>query len=382
MKRSAVLVFALAVVLPLGHVQRADGRQSAGPSWNAPAPELTLELLNAPTGATATLAALKGQAVVLEFWATWCSGCVAQIPHLNELTEKFKDKPVRFISVTDEDERSVVSAFLVKRPIMGWVALDARGTTFKRYGIIGRPYTALIDANGILRALVPPTEVQESTIEELLRGTLQMKQPPSSGTPLIGTEAKSPLPLLQTIVRPAMPASEVGMSPGAARRIGNRWEMWGMNVRSLLASSYPFAPQRIILADGTPTGRYDVSLVLPDDSAVSRSAIIRQLVQSAFQLNVRQETREMPVIVLRTAADGPKFKPLAKGQKVSSVVSLTEAALNAIVIDETGLSGTYDFAMAYPKDEAALRASVQELGLTLTPERRPLEVLIAEPVKR
>ena len=56
----------------------------------------------------------KGKIYVVEFWATWCSGCVAQIPHLNELTRKLKDRPVRFISVTDED-RDVISAFLAKR---------------------------------------------------------------------------------------------------------------------------------------------------------------------------------------------------------------------------------------------------------------------------
>jgi len=72
--------------------------------------------------ANATLHALAGKAVVLEFWATWCAPCVAAIPHLNELATQFKDRPVVFLSVSDETP-SVVEAFLQKHPIDGWSAL-------------------------------------------------------------------------------------------------------------------------------------------------------------------------------------------------------------------------------------------------------------------
>jgi len=65
----------------------------------APAPPLTLSLLQAPSGTDVTWEALRGNVVVLEFWATWCGGCRDQIPHLNRLEEQFRNKPVRFMAL-------------------------------------------------------------------------------------------------------------------------------------------------------------------------------------------------------------------------------------------------------------------------------------------
>ena len=57
----------------------------AHPIKGTTAPSLeTLKLLQAPLGARADWASLKGKVVVLEFWATWCSPCVASLPHLND----------------------------------------------------------------------------------------------------------------------------------------------------------------------------------------------------------------------------------------------------------------------------------------------------------
>src|SRR5260370_24026849 len=72
------------------------------PQTGKPAPPLTLDqVLQAPAGTAVTWEGLRGTAIVLEFWATWCSGCRAQISHLNHLAENFKHRPVRFISITD-----------------------------------------------------------------------------------------------------------------------------------------------------------------------------------------------------------------------------------------------------------------------------------------
>src|SRR5215471_21366282 len=83
-------------------------------------PPLGLEkILQAPDGKKVEWGALKGKVVVLEFWATWCGPCVAAIPHLNELADKFKEEPIQFIAVTSEDEK-VVRRFLRNKPLHAW----------------------------------------------------------------------------------------------------------------------------------------------------------------------------------------------------------------------------------------------------------------------
>jgi thiol-disulfide isomerase/thioredoxin len=146
----------------------------------APAPELTLHtVLGAPDGTKGTWQELKGKAVVIEFWATWCGGCVESIPHMNELAERLKSRPVQFISITDETDIELVKRFLMQHPISGWVAFDDNETTFHRFNIERRPETILVDANGILRGEIEPGRVTMENLEDVLAGkSLHFASPP------------------------------------------------------------------------------------------------------------------------------------------------------------------------------------------------------------
>src|SRR5436853_64351 len=101
---SVLLRCALAIVLTTPSLISAQI-----PRYGEPAPKLAFDLLQGHSQEKPTLESLKGQAIALEFWATWCTGCVWQIPHLNALAEQFKDAPVRFISITDESDKGLVS---------------------------------------------------------------------------------------------------------------------------------------------------------------------------------------------------------------------------------------------------------------------------------
>jgi thiol-disulfide isomerase/thioredoxin len=111
--------------------------------------------------------ALRGRAVVLDFWATWCSPCVAAIPKFNELVVEFRDRPVDFVSVTDESEE-VVRRFLEKRPIEGFVAIDSDGSVFRQHNVKGRPFTVLIDRNGRVAGFTDTYSLRAAVIEDLL----------------------------------------------------------------------------------------------------------------------------------------------------------------------------------------------------------------------
>jgi len=171
-----------------------------------PAPEIGLEkLLQAQDRTVANLKALKGDIVVLEFWATWCGPCVTAIPHLNELIEKYEDKPVRFISITDEKE-DIVTKFLKKRPIRGWVGLDTDRSLFKEYGVSGIPMTVLIDKRGRAVAVTYPTALTEKILDEMLAGNapslpiLDMRQARQTADTVASDQSP---PLFEISIRPS-----------------------------------------------------------------------------------------------------------------------------------------------------------------------------------
>lgn len=131
-------------------------------------PPISIEqLLQAPEGARADWKSLAGKVVVLEFWATWCGPCIVSIPHMNELADKFKDKPVQFIAVTNEN-RFVVERFLGQRQIRAWIGLDTDDSMIRDYGVGSIPYAVVVDKTGMVRAVTTPVRLTEGFLNELL----------------------------------------------------------------------------------------------------------------------------------------------------------------------------------------------------------------------
>src|SRR5437667_12393814 len=81
-------------------------------------------IVQGPTIENVTWEKLKGKVVVLEFWNTACGPCIQAIPHMNELVTQFSYRPVVFLCVSD-DNQDHLKKFLGRKPIKGWVALDA-----------------------------------------------------------------------------------------------------------------------------------------------------------------------------------------------------------------------------------------------------------------
>jgi thiol-disulfide isomerase/thioredoxin len=75
----------------------------------------------------------EGKTVVIKVWATWCGTCVAEIPQLNSLVEKYKnDTSIIFLSITD-DKRERIEQFLASRPFNYQHITDAKKLKSKFY---------------------------------------------------------------------------------------------------------------------------------------------------------------------------------------------------------------------------------------------------------
>jgi len=143
---------------------RCSGRgKPLGPAPDAGIPSL----LQAPMPALGSLRDLRGKAVVLEFWATWCDTCRETVPHMNKLREQFRGRPVVFLSVTDEP-RAAVEAFLKEHPITGWIGLDEGGRLGNAFGVRGIPQVFLIDREGVILMKISPSYFYASDIERAL----------------------------------------------------------------------------------------------------------------------------------------------------------------------------------------------------------------------
>ena len=127
----------------------------AGARWNAFSTDggqapLPL-ILDGLDGKPVDLASLKGQVVLLNFWASWCDGCRAEIPVLNQLQQQFKDRKLLIVGVNVGEGKPRIAQFMERIPIHYTVLRDVDSVVLKAWHIRVMPTTFLLDRNGMLR---------------------------------------------------------------------------------------------------------------------------------------------------------------------------------------------------------------------------------------
>ena len=113
------------------------------------APSFTLERLDGK--GDLALESLRGQTVVLNFWASWCGPCRDEMPLLQQASERWQGKGVVFVGIDIDDLRSDARAFLERFGVTYANVYDGKSSTVGRYGVTGVPETYFIDAAGKIR---------------------------------------------------------------------------------------------------------------------------------------------------------------------------------------------------------------------------------------
>ena len=102
-------------------------------------------------GSTIKLADLKGKVVLLNFWATWCPPCRAELARVEkDIIEKFKGEPFVFIPVSRGEKRETVAAFREKMGYTFPMGLDTDGRVYAEYAQTYIPRNFLIDKHGVV----------------------------------------------------------------------------------------------------------------------------------------------------------------------------------------------------------------------------------------
>jgi thiol-disulfide isomerase/thioredoxin len=126
-----------------------------------PAPDFTVkDWINSDP---LSLSDLRGNVVLLEFWATWCKPCHSMFPKIKKLNDDYKDKGLSVVALTryyfsvkdtagsEESELELIQKFVRDHEIDFPVGIAADAGTQMRYGAVGLPTFAIIDRKGLVR---------------------------------------------------------------------------------------------------------------------------------------------------------------------------------------------------------------------------------------
>jgi cytochrome c biogenesis protein CcmG/thiol:disulfide interchange protein DsbE len=112
------------------------------------APDFTARTLDGSS--SVRLSGLRGQVVVLNFWASWCPECVVEHPALATAWERYRDHGVVVIGMSFNDAAATAESFASRLGMDYPVLVDPGDRTALAYGVTGPPETFLIDASGVI----------------------------------------------------------------------------------------------------------------------------------------------------------------------------------------------------------------------------------------
>ena len=140
-KLIGILVLSLALLLPaLVHAGGVSG----------PAPDFTLK---SRSGENIKLSELRGEVVMINFWASWCAPCRQEMPLLEDLYQRYGDMGFTLLGVNVEEDSSQADSLLRDIPVSFPILYDTENTVSKLYKVVAMPSTIMVDRDGNMRYL-------------------------------------------------------------------------------------------------------------------------------------------------------------------------------------------------------------------------------------
>lgn len=153
-------------------VPSANGvEQLPNPREGFPAPEIQLRDL---AGADRSLSRLRGQVVLVSFWASWCAPCRAEMPAMEKIYESFGKDGLAILAVnsTIQDSSEAARAFVVSEHLTFDTLLDVNGSASRTYLVGALPTNFVVDRRGVIRAQFVGGPTSQAVLQSLIQPLL------------------------------------------------------------------------------------------------------------------------------------------------------------------------------------------------------------------
>lgn len=152
--------------------QPVDMGKIPSPRQGFPAPDFTL---NSLAGDPVHLADLRGQVVVLNFWASWCPPCKAEMPAFEAVQQAYhgNDVAILAINTTYQDDLTSATEFIAENHLSFPILIDQDGTVANSYQVLAMPSSFFIDRKGIIQQVIIGGPMSEALIRTQVRRLLQ-----------------------------------------------------------------------------------------------------------------------------------------------------------------------------------------------------------------
>jgi peroxiredoxin len=161
LKKILLVSIALLLLMPSAYADNIKGQ----------APDFTLK---SRSGENIKLSELRGEVVMLNFWASWCAPCRQEMPLLEVLHKKYGDLGFTLLAVNVEEDSSKADVLLKDISVTFPILFDNTNKVTKLYKVVAMPSTVIIDRDGNLRYLhrgyLPGYEEEyKKQVSELIR---------------------------------------------------------------------------------------------------------------------------------------------------------------------------------------------------------------------
>ncbi|MBN2012627.1 TlpA family protein disulfide reductase [candidate division KSB1 bacterium] len=147
MTRNRWIILGLLLVIISIFVMNPDNKDGTKTKVGNKAPSFSVTTTN---GHTVALDSLRGKVVLLNFFATWCAPCNAEMPHLEAVWQRFKDKNFSVLALGREHTTQEVNIFKKQKGISFAMAPDQLRAVYRHYASKYIPRSYVIDKNGTI----------------------------------------------------------------------------------------------------------------------------------------------------------------------------------------------------------------------------------------